>query len=159
MVDKKTKYNSQFRPLYHRSFWNCLACITGMWYYHGRRSFAEAMKTEAVQTKATALDQWMYTYTQNGILHHEDCRLRSFYPWKRSKKSVEYCLGWTCQSGWSNLVICRGKERTEFLYCHPFLQFWPIKQSSLAYTYYTCFLELTYVRRPSYCTLQSVYTA
>ena len=47
------------------------------------------MKTEAVQTKATALDQWMYTYTQNRILHHEDCRLRSFYPWKRSKKIGE----------------------------------------------------------------------
>ena len=91
-----------------------------MWFYHGRRSFVEAMKTEAGQTKTTALDQWMYTYTQNRILHHEDCRLRSFYPWKRSKKSVKYCLGWTCQFGWSNLVICRGKERTGFLYCHPF---------------------------------------
>ena len=27
----------------------------------------------------------MYTYTQNRILHHEDCPARSLYPWKRSK--------------------------------------------------------------------------
>ena len=27
----------------------------------------------------------MYTYTQNRIVHHEDCRARSLYPWKRSE--------------------------------------------------------------------------
>ena len=27
----------------------------------------------------------MYTYTQNRILHHEDCLARFLYPWKRSK--------------------------------------------------------------------------
>ena len=82
------------------------------------------------------ISECSHTHRTGYFIMKPDCRLRSFYPWKTSKKSVKYCLGWTCQSGWSNLVICRGKERTRFFYCHAFLQFWPIIQSSLTYTYF-----------------------
>ena len=30
----------------------------------------------------------MYTYTQNRILHHEDCPARSLYPWNRSEAKL-----------------------------------------------------------------------
>ena len=38
----------------------------------------------------------MYTYTQNRILHHEDCQEGSLYPWKRSRtnmKVLKYTVG------------------------------------------------------------------
>ena len=61
-----------------------------MWFYHGRRSLVEfrsGNEDRNCANKATALDQWMYTYTQNRILHHEDYPARSLYPWKSSQET------------------------------------------------------------------------
>ena len=36
----------------------------------------------------------MYTYTQNRILHHEDCPARSLCPWKRSETRLLFKKIW-----------------------------------------------------------------
>ena len=88
-----------------------------MWFYHGRRSFVEfrsGSEDRNCANKATVLDQWMYTYTQNRILHHEDCPAGSLYPWKwlslvGNEVSFEKLLPscWRSREWLCNLVLWR----------------------------------------------------
>ena len=109
-----------------------------MWFYHGRRSFVEfrsGSEDRNCANKATVLDQWMYTYTQNRILHHEDCPARSLNPWKRGKTMGEILSRLDLPVRWSNLNMALMRENGIFVLSPllNILQFWPIKQSFLAF--------------------------